>query len=307
MPWALAIHGGAGLIQRNSLSSERERACREALARILDEGSAQLRSGSQAVDVAVAAVRQLEEEPLFNAGRGAVLASSGLAELDAAVMDGRTRAAGAVAAVRTTRSPIGLARAVMEQTPHVLLAEAGADAFAREIGLEQVERSWFVTEERVRQLADMQRRGAVGLDHGGSELDRYGTVGAVVCDAEGQLAAATSTGGMVNKRPGRVGDTPIVGAGTFADSRTCAVSGTGHGEPFIRLSVAARISAWMDIGGLDLQAAAERVIHRELAEVEGLGGAIAVDGQGRVAMPFSTAGMFRGCVTATAAREVAIW
>lgn len=307
MPWALAIHGGAGLIRRASLSPDRERACRAALDRIVREGGEQLARGVSALDVVESAVVALEEEPLFNAGRGAVLAGDGLAELDASVMDGRDRSAGAVAGVRTTRNPIRLARAVRDHTPHVLLAEAGADALARQVGLEQVERSWFVTEERVAQLRTMQERGAVGLDHGGSELDRYGTVGAVACDREGHLAAATSTGGMVNKRPGRVGDTPIPGAGTFAWDRTCAVSGTGHGEPFIRLSVAARVSAWMDIGGLDLEQAAHRVIHEELPALEGLGGLIAVDARGTVAMPFCTAGMFRAALVEQGEPAVAIW
>lgn len=307
MPWALAIHGGAGLIRRDSLSPEREAGCRDALARILRAGAEDLAGGMSALDAVERAVVALEEEPLFNAGRGAVLAGNGLAELDASIMDGRNRQAGAVAALRTTRNPIRAARAVMEQTPHVLLAEAGADAFAAQVGLEQVDRRWFIVPERADQLAAMQARGAVGLDHGGSELDRYGTVGAVALDLHGDLAAASSTGGMVNKRPGRVGDTPIVGAGCFAWNETCAVSSTGHGEPFVRLSAAARISAWIDIGGLDLGQACDRVVHEELVALEGLGGVIAVDRTGRVAMPFSTAGMFRGSVIPGDEPYVGIW
>lgn len=305
--WSVAIHGGAGLIRRDSLTPEREAACRASLARIVDLAAAALDAGTGALDAVELAVRELEEDPLFNAGRGAVLNHRGQAELDASIMDGRTRAAGAVAAVRTTRNPILLARAVMERTPHVMLAEAGADAFAREIGLEQVDPTWFVTPERQAQLAQVAGRGAVGLDHGERELDRYGTVGAVARDRSGSVAAATSTGGMVNKRPGRVGDSPIIGAGTFAWDATCAVSGTGHGEPFVRLSVASRISAWIELGGLDLAEACRRVVHDELPTLSGEGGVIAVDRHGNLATPFNTAGMFRATARRGEAPSVGIW
>lgn len=305
--WSVAIHGGAGLIRRDSLTPEREAACRASLGRIVALAATALADGAGALDVVELAVRELEEDPLFNAGRGAVLNRDGLAELDASIMDGRTRAAGAVAAVRTTRNPITLARAVMERTPHVLLAEAGADAFAREIGLEQVDRGWFVTEERRAQLAQVAGRGAVGLDHGDRELDRYGTVGAVARDRHGSVAAATSTGGMVNKRPGRVGDSPIIGAGTYAWDATCAVSGTGHGEPFVRLAVAARVSALIELAGLDLAQACHRVIHEELPALSGEGGVIAVDRHGNLATPFNTAGMFRATARSGEPLDVGIW
>ncbi|MEZ4241081.1 MAG: isoaspartyl peptidase/L-asparaginase [Myxococcota bacterium] len=303
MAYALAVHGGAGLIRADSLSPAREAACREALVRALAAGEAVLRRGGAALDAVTAAVVVLEDDPVFNAGRGAVLCADGSVELDAAVMDGRTRAAGAVAAAKTPRNPVMLARAVMERTPHVLVVGAGADVLAAELGLSLAARAWFVTPEREAQLAAAT---GVTLDHD-AKADVYGTVGAVAADRDGHVAAATSTGGMTGQRPGRVGDTPVIGAGTWAWDRTCAVSGTGHGEPFVRLGVGQRISALCELAGLDLAAAAERVIREELPGLEGRGGVIAVDGQGNVAMPFNTAGMFRGSVREGEAPVVAIW
>jgi L-asparaginase / beta-aspartyl-peptidase len=305
MGFALAVHGGAGLIRAESLSPTREASCRAALERALRAGEQILAGGGHALDAAVAAVVVLEDDPVFNAGRGAVLASDGSVELDAAVMDGRDRSAGAIAAVKTPQNPILLARAVMEHTPHVFLAGGGADVLAAELGLSLASRAWFVTPEREAQLA---RASGVSLDHDGpTQRDVYGTVGAVAADRQGHVAAATSTGGMTNKRPGRVGDTPVLGAGTYAWDRTAAVSGTGHGEPFVRLGVAHRVSALMELAGLELEAAAERVIHRDLPELGGRGGLIAVDARGRVAMPFNTAGMFRAAVQEGQAPIVAIW
>jgi beta-aspartyl-peptidase (threonine type) len=246
-----------------------------------------LERGGSALDAVEAAVCALEDDPLFNAGRGAVLAADGTIEHDASVMDGRTRGAGAISGSRTVRNPVKLARAVMEHTPHVMIIGEGAERLADERKLERVERSWFVTPERVEQL-----RAAKAAEE--RKPDVYGTVGAVACDAHGHLAAATSTGGMVNKRPGRVGDSPVIGAGTYAWDATCAVSGTGHGEPFIRLGVAGRVSALMELGGLSLVEAANRVIHQDLLPLEGEGGLIAVDAHGNVALPFNTGGMFRG-------------
>jgi L-asparaginase / beta-aspartyl-peptidase len=295
MPIALALHGGAGLIRRESLSLEREAACRASLRAALDIGWAILASGGGALDAVEATVAALEDDPLFNAGRGAVLTAGGGVELDAAIMDGRDRSAGAITGATTPRNPICAARAVMERTPHVLLCGPGADAFVREAGLPTADLAWFVTDERRAQYEQVAGRGGFTLDHGGRDV--YGTVGAVACDAEGHLAAATSTGGMVNKRPGRVGDSPLIGAGTYAWDPTCAVSGTGHGEPFVRLGVAARVSALIELAGLDFARATHRAIHQDLAELHGQGGLIAVDRRGRVSMPFNTGGMFRASRT----------
>lgn len=303
--WAVVVHGGAGLIRRDGLSAEREALCHAGLRAALDAAAAILRAGGDALEAATAAVVVLEDDPVFNAGRGAVLTATGEVELDAAVMRGADRAAGAVAGVRTPRNPVRLARAVMEHTPHVMLVGAGGDALAAELGLERADPAWFVTEERVRQL-ERARQGPFGLEAGGARKDVYGTVGAVAVDLAGSVAAATSTGGMVNKRPGRVGDSPILGAGTWACPQV-AVSGTGHGEPFVRLGVGARVAAWMEMGGLSLADATERVVHQELPPLGGAGGLIAVDRAGNVAMPFNTAGMFRGAATARDQAHTAIW
>lgn len=306
MGFALAVHGGAGLIRRDALSEAREVACLESLRVALRAGGAVLSAGGSALDAVTAAVVCLEDDPLFNAGRGAVLHAGGSVELDAAVMDGHRRA-GAIAAATRPKNPVRLARVVMETTPHVLLVGSGADRFAAESGVELADDTWFVTEERRVQLAAAQAAGGFSLGLRDPRKDVYGTVGAVACDAAGHVAAATSTGGMVNKRVGRVGDTPILGAGTFAWDNTAAVSGTGHGEPFLRLGVAGRVSALMELAGLTLQAAADRVIHEDLAALDGLGGVIAVDALGNVAMPFRTAGMFRGCLREGEPPLVAIW
>ena len=303
MPYALAIHGGAGLIRRDALTPEREAACSVVLHAALDAGEAILAAGGPSLEAVQAAVLVLEDSPLFNAGRGAVLTGAETVEHDAAVMCGRRRAAGAVTGSTRIRNPILAARHVLEHTRHVLLCGPGADTLASEAGLAMVEPSWFVTPERVEQVRRAVREDRFGLDHDSGADDAYGTVGAVACDSAGHLAAATSTGGMVNQRPGRVGDTPIIGAGTWAWDATCAVSGTGHGELFVHRHVGARISDWMDIGGLDLTTACDRVIAELPAEA---GGVIAVDRHGNIAMPFSSAGMFRGAVSASG-RTVAIW
>ncbi len=300
MTYTIAVHGGAGLSRRHSLAPEREEACRAGLREALRAGADVLSGGGGALDAVVAAVLSLEENPLFNAGRGSVLAADGGIELDAAVMDGRTRAAGAVAGVKTVRNPIRLARAVMERTPHVLLIGEGAESLAAEVGLERVDPSFFRTAERVEQLERTRAQEQ-------AKLDVYGTVGAVARDGAGHVAAATSTGGTVNKRPGRVGDTPVLGAGTFAWDRTCAVSGTGHGEPFVRLGVGARVSALMELEGLSLAEAARRVIHQDLPELEGDGGLVAVDAAGQIALVFNSAGMFRGWLRDGGEPLVEIW
>ncbi|TVQ93569.1 MAG: isoaspartyl peptidase/L-asparaginase [Deltaproteobacteria bacterium] len=306
MALALALHGGAGLIRRDSLSSEREQAARIALAQALDAGWKVLTKGGSALGAVEAAVVVLEDAPCFNAGRGSVLTQGGGIELDASIMDGRDRSAGAVAGCSLPRNPIRAALAVRDRSPHVLLCGPGADAFVQEVGLDQAALSWFLTPERQTQYARVAERGGVSLDHDASSRDVFGTVGAVACDRHGDLAAGTSTGGMVNKRRGRVGDSPILGAGTYAWNSTCAVSGTGHGEPFMRLGVALRVSMLMELRDLNLACAAHQVIHTDLPDVHGQGGLIAVDAQGNVTMPFNTGGMFRAFRTATD-EGVEIW
>ena len=288
---AIAIHGGAGTLAPADLTPENERAYRAGLERALRAGFAVLDAGGTALDAAVTAVQVLEEEPLFNAGRGAVLAANGLHELDASVMDGRDLRAGAVTGVRHVRSPIALARLVMEHSPHVMLAGTGAEEFALEQGLQPVPNSHFATERRRLELERMLQ----GRIEAGRE-SLMGTVGAVALDAAGNLAAATSTGGMTGKKWGRVGDSPIIGAGTYAANDCCAVSATGHGEFFIRAVVAHEIAALMRYRGLDVVAAADEVVMQQLVRLGGSGGVIAVGRDGRIAMPFNSEGMLRGAM-----------
>jgi beta-aspartyl-peptidase (threonine type) len=300
---SIAIHGGAGVITRSSMSAEEEAAYRADLGRALDAGYEVLQSGGASLDAVTAAVRILEDSPLFNAGRGAVFNHEGINELDASIMDGRTLKAGAIAGVRHVRNPIELARRVMERSPHVLLAGAGAEEFALEQGLELVPRKYFFTEKRWQQL----ERARAGDKLGAAALGYYGTVGAVALDSHGDLAAATSTGGMTNKRWGRVGDSPIVGAGTYADNASCAVSATGSGEFFIRSVLAHEISALMKYRGLPVEEAARQAVHERLQGIGGDGGVIVVDRDGKVAMQFNTEGMFRGARDSQGRREIAIY
>ena len=301
---ALVIHGGAGVIERGSLEPEAEEAIRAALRQALDAGGSVLDDGGSAMDAVEAAVLVLEESPHFNAGRGAVFNAEGGHELDASIMEGHTRRAGAVAGVTTVRNPIRLARAVMEHSPHVMLAGQGAEAFAdTRPELERVRNDWFDTEHRRRQLERAQRQAAAGPV---APSTYYGTVGAVALDAHGHIAAATSTGGMTNKRWGRVGDSPVIGAGTWADGR-CGVSGTGWGEFFIRNAVAHDICARVAYRGDSLADAAGTVVHEVVPADGGDGGVIAVDAQGNIAMPFNTPGMYRGWIQADGSRGVAIY
>ena len=305
--WTLVVHGGAGTIERARITPEQDSAIREALGRALSAGTAILEGGGSAVDAVAAAVQLLEDDPHFNAGRGAVLTYDGAIELDAAIMDGGDRRAGAVARLSTTRHPIAAARAVMTASPHVLLTGAEADGFAAAQGLEQVENRWFETPERRRQLDELRARQT--SDAGASWYDvdlKYGTVGAVALDAAGHVAAATSTGGLTGKRWGRIGDSPLIGAGTYADDRACAVSATGAGEYFIRVGVAHEICARARLSGEGLQAAADAV----MAEVRGLGGSggVIVTGPGGEAVfSFTTPGMYRARATSAGERQVAIY
>ncbi|EZP49324.1 isoaspartyl peptidase/L-asparaginase family protein [Sphingomonas sp. RIT328] len=300
--WSLVLHGGAGSIERHRLTAAQDEGVRAALGLALDAGGAILADGGSALDAVEAAVRVLEEDPHFNAGRGAAFSRDGTIELDAAIMDGRSRAAGAVAGLTVTRSPVGLARRVMEASPHVLLSGAGAEAFAREQGIAAVDPGWFATDERRRQLDELLARNADAFD-----VDmKYGTVGAVARDRAGSLAAATSTGGVTGKRWGRIGDSPLIGAGTFADDRSVAVSCTGSGEYFIRIGVGHEIGARVRLSGESPQAAADAVM-AEVRALGGTGGVIVTAPGGEVVWSFTTPGMYRARATAAGLREVAVY
>lgn len=313
----IAIHGGAGTINRNALSSEQERNYLEALDHVLAGGQAVLEKGGSALDAVTEAVFRLEECPLFNAGKGAVFTHEGTHELDASIMDGSTLAAGGVACVKSIRNPIRAARAVMEDGRHVLLVGTGAEQFAYHAGLEIVSPDYYFTEERHAQWRMALATASTDLlDHDAQHLvqvcapldpeTKMGTVGAVALDASGKLAAATSTGGVTNKRAGRVGDSPFIGAGCYANS-TVAVSCTGSGEMFMRLLVAYDISARMEYCKLPLDEACRIVVMEKLPAIDGRGGLIAVDRQGNICMPFNTEGMYRGQAHAGGQRHTAIY
>ena len=309
MTFAIAIHGGAGTIDRAEMSDELEAEFRAALAQALEAGYEALDRGGSAVDGVEAAIIALEDSPLFNAGRGSVLTHDGAIEMDASIMDGRGGRAGSVAGIVGVRNPIVAARAVMTRSDHVLLAGAGATAFATSLGLPMEPPEYFWTEHRYRQLVEARDKGEVALDHGSSgprAEPALGTVGAVALDRNGDLAAGTSTGGMTNKRWGRVGDSPIIGAGTFARNATCAVSCTGHGEYFLREAAAHAVSARMEYGRQSLEAAAKAVVFESLAPIGGEGGLIAIDREGNVVLPFNSSGMYRGWKKAGGS-EVCIW
>ncbi|MDE2415658.1 MAG: isoaspartyl peptidase/L-asparaginase [Comamonadaceae bacterium] len=317
----IAIHGGAGTLTRSHISPEQERAYHAALQAVLRAGQDVLAQGGSALEAVCVAVQALEDCPLFNAGHGAVFTAEVTHELDAAVMDGSNLAAGAVAGVTRLRNPVLAARAVLQDGQHVLMIGTGAEALAQRAGLDMVAPGYFSTDARLAQLHAAQARaaGAV-LDHDGAaalsaqapegplhEGRKMGTVGAVALDAHGHLAAATSTGGLTNKRPGRVGDSPLIGAGTYADDRTAAVSCTGHGESFIRVAAAHDVCARMAHGGATLHEASEAVVHQALAAIGGTGGLIAVDRLGNVCLPFNTEGMYRGLARVGQAPESFIY
>lgn len=300
--WSLAIHGGAGTLGREDMTPEKDAAYRASLQAALVAGSAVLEGGGSAMDAVAAVVTRLEDDPLFNAGKGAVFTWDGRNELDAAVMDGKSRAAGAVTGVTTIRNPILLARKVMEDGRHVFLSGAGAEEFAREQGLEAVDPSWFETRQRRDALDRMKAEKLSALD-----VDlKFGTVGAVALDRAGNVAAGTSTGGMTGKRWGRIGDAPVIGAGTYADNRACAVSATGWGEFFIRVGVARTICNRMQMLGEGAQAAADAVI-AEVGELGGDGGVIVVAPNGDAVFSMNTSGMYRARASSKGEREVAIF
>lgn len=289
--FAIAIHGGAGTIQRASLSLEQEQAFRQALSACLDTGYQVLAKGGSALDAAEKAVISLEDNPLFNAGKGSVFNHQGSHEMDAAIMCGQTLSAGAVAGVSLVRNPIALANQVRQHSPHVLLSGAGAEAFAREQGLPFEDPTYFFQEFRYQQWLQARQSDEILLDHNGER--KFGTVGAVALDQDGNLAAATSTGGMTNKKYNRIGDSPLIGAGTYANNKTCAVSCTGHGEYFIRAVVAYDVSCLMEYKGLSLQQACHLVTEEKLVKLGGEGGLIAIDASGNIALPFNSEGMYR--------------
>jgi len=326
--YSIAIHGGAGAVPADLFVKNQNSQYQASLSKVLDASFAVLQRGGSSLDAVTAAVRALEDDPLFNAGHGAALTRDGWAELDAAVMDGKDQRAGAVACVRHVKNPVDLARRVMEKSRHVLLVSAGAEEFALEEGIPLVPNLYFRTDERRDQLASEQRgrrvsdlvpAGAIGADATAASLPgkaeapiarapigTQGTVGAVALDKHGNLAAATSTGGMTNKRQGRVGDSPIIGAGTYAKNGVCAVSATGHGEYFIRAVAAYHLASSVEYRGLSLAAAAHELIHTRIPTLGGSGGIIAIGAQGEIVMEFNTEGMFRGARNSAGHREVAI-
>ena len=327
--WSLAIHGGAGVIERSRLTPEQDQAYRTALSEALAVGAAVLARGGSALDAVEATARLMEDNPLFNAGRGAAIGADGTVTLDAAIMDGSSQKAGAVAGVMTTRHPISLARQVMETTRHVFLIGAGADQLARERGLEQVENSWFITPRRWLSLEQVLTADGLPLPPRPPGLDlpprptssvagarlaadtrgaesRFGTIGVVARDSAGRLAVGTTTGGLTGKRWGRVGDAPVIGAGTWAD-RSCAVSATGTGEYFLRLTVARAICFEAGRPGASLQAAADTIIHRDLTGMGGDGGVIVMNAAGEAVFSLNTEGMYRGRVSSAAPAQVMIY
>ena len=308
--YALVIHGGAGTILKENMTDERAAAITAAMNAALDAGEAVLRDGGTALDAVEQTIWVLEDSPYFNAGRGAVFTNAGINELDASFMDGATLNAGAVGGVTTIKHPISAARAVLERSEHVLLTGKGANDFALEQGLESVNPTYFRTEERYQSLqraleGERVEQEKIQGHRISEEIDRkYGTVGCVALDQDGHLAAGTSTGGMTNKRYNRLGDSPLIGAGTYADDSTCGVSSTGWGEYFIRLAIAYDVHARMAYGGAGLEEAANATIHEKLSSTEGTGGIIAMDKDGNIAMPFNTPGMYRGWLKAGGEREI---
>lgn len=321
--WAVVLHGGAGVIERRSMSAETDAAYRAALKASLQVAADVLERGGTSMEAVEAAIKLMEDDPMFNAGKGAVFTADGKNELDAAMMDGATMNAGAVAGVTRTRHPISLARAVMQKSPHVMLMGDGADQFAASVGLEQVDPSYFFTERRwqalLRQLKKEglpippRPKGVPPAPEGGmAEIEpldahKFGTVGVVALDRKGNIAAGTSTGGTTAKRWGRVGDSPIIGAGTYASNQSCAVSATGTGEYFIRLTVARTICALVQYKGMKLQDAADEVVHKELTAIHGDGGVIAIAPDGQLAWSFNTPGMYRARLAEGGQPEIGIY
>ena len=304
---ALAIHGGAGTLVKGMMTPEKESAYKAALNRALKKGYQSLELGLSAVEAVELSVKELEDSPLFNAGKGSVFTSEGKHEMDASIMDGKTLNAGAVSLVHGIKNPICLARDVMDKSDHVFLASKGAMEFAEKMKHQLEDEKYFYDELRFRQWQEIKDTDSFQLDHSVNKDSKFGTVGAVACDRFGNLAAATSTGGMTNKKYGRVGDSPMIGVGNYANNKTCAVSCTGSGEFFIKGVVAYDISCLMEYKNLSLQDAAEEVIQNRLLKIGGDGGIIAVDAQCNIAMPFNTEGMYRACKSSDVPGYTAIY
>jgi L-asparaginase / beta-aspartyl-peptidase len=310
--FAIAMHGGAGTILKQNMTPALEKEYRLEIEQALQLGYDTLKKGGSSLDAVVVAIRMLEDSPLFNAGKGSVFTADGKNEMDASIMDGKTLAAGAVAAVHTIRNPIEAARCVMEQSEHVLMVGVGAEEFAKKCGCKFEQPPYFFEQKRWDQLQKIKETEKTELDHGsiikpGIENKTDQKFGVVALDKNGNLAAGTSTGGMTNKKYGRVGDSPIIGAGTYANNKTCAVSCTGHGEYFIRSVVAYDVSALMEYKGLTLQQAADEVVMKKLVKIEGEGGLVAMDAKGNIVMPFNTPGMYRGYMKSTGEKEILIY
>ncbi len=299
--YVIVIHGGAGTISKERMTDERRAEYEAKLNEALELGESMLKNGATATDVVVKVINVMENSPLFNAGKGAVFTHDGVNELDASIMDGKTTNAGAVAGVRDIKNPIDAARAVMDHSEHVMLSGTGASEFAKQEGLEIVPNKYFYTEARYQSLQQLLKR-----EREREKKDNMGTVGCVVLDTEGNLCAGTSTGGMTNKKFGRIGDAPIIGAGTYANNKTCAVSCTGHGEYYIRLGFARDISAMMEYKNLGVREACLEEI-RKLTELDGTGGVIAVDAEGNIALEFNTSGMYRGYIKSSGEKDIAIF
>ncbi|HLU80714.1 MAG TPA: isoaspartyl peptidase/L-asparaginase [Flavobacteriaceae bacterium] len=305
--FSIAIHGGAGTISRGKMSREKEQAYTKALEEALQAGASVLKNNGTALAAVEKAVIALEDSPLFNAGRGSVFTADGTHEMDASIMDGQDLKCGAVSLITGIKNPISLARDVMQNSGHVFLAGEGAMKFAKKIGYKCEEASYFFDEFRYRQWQKVKGSDSYKLDHSETDDTKFGTVGAVCCDLKGNLAAATSTGGMTNKKWGRIGDSPVIGAGTYADNKTCAVSCTGSGEFFIRGVTAYDVSCLMKYKNISLAEAASKTIHEHLPKIGGDGGLIAVDSQGNVVMPFNTEGMYRGVMTSDGKKQISIY
>ncbi len=305
--FSIAIHGGAGTLVKGLMTSEKEEQYKKALDNAMESGYAILKNGGNATDAVEAAVKKLENCPLFNAGKGSVFTNEGTHEMDAAIMEGKNLQAGAVSLITGIKNPVALARDVMEKSNHVFLAGEGAMRFAASLGYTLEAPDYFYDEFRYQQWQEIKESDHFQLDHSDKKDSKFGTVGAVACDKNGNIAAATSTGGMTNKRWGRVGDSPIIGAGNYANNKTCAVSCTGSGEFFIRGVAAYDVSCLMEYKGMSLKDAASEVINKRVLEIGGDGGLIAVDAEGNIAMPFNTEGMYRAFKTSDGEKDVLIY
>ena len=310
--FALVIHGGAGTILKTNMTPELEKAYTDKLNEALKAGYDTLSKGGTSLDAIVVSIKILEDSPLFNAGKGSVFTADGKNEMDAAIMDGKTLKAGSVAGVRIIKNPITAARCVMEKSPHVMMVGSGAEKFAKTCKCDTANADYFFEQKRWDQLQKIKNEEKTKLDHGSLNPTEYpdqkfGTVGVAALDRYGNIAAGTSTGGMTNKKYGRVGDAPIIGAGTYANNKTCAISCTGHGEFFIRATVAHDVSALMEYKGMSLEKAAEEVINKKLKEMGGEGGLIGIDAKGNITMPFNSAGMYRGYMKSDGKKEILIY